>query len=160
MKIDSDKIEFKGLDRLINVLKKNKVEINVGILGDKDNRSSDEKEASSNATIGLVHEFGSFEKNIPMRSFLRMPLSQHLYDKLNASGFFKKEIEEIIKENGLKGFADKIAIVAENTVKEAFATGGFGEWEPSNMKYKKVQMTLVETQQLRNSIISEVKIND
>ncbi len=50
----------------------------------------------------------------------------------------------------------RIAIVALDVVLGAFATGGYGKWKPSNMEHKKVHMTLVETQQLRNSVTEEV----
>ena len=154
MKIDSDKLETKELDELEKILKKYKVSIKVGILGDGDNREDE----ASNATVGLVHEFGGV--NHPERSFLRMPLSGFFYKRLESSGLFKDEFKEIIKEKGLESFANKIAQVAVETVKGAFHTGGYGKWKPSNMDYKENHQTLVESQQLRNSITSEVKIND
>ena len=47
--------------------------------------------------------------------------------------------------------------VGESIVQDAFSTGGFGKWKPSRMENKQTKQTLVETQQLRNSITSDVK---
>ncbi len=62
-----------------------------------------------------------------------------------------------VQHSELNLLVKKVAVVAEGIVAEAFDTGGFGQWPPSDMTHKKVHQTLVETQQLRNSITSEVK---
>lgn len=125
----------------------------VGILGAKNQR---EEAGKTNAEIGKKHEFG--EDGMPKRSFLRMPISTKLRKEIEDSGGFKPEVfQKIIDERSLREWVKKVAICAEACVAKAFDTGGFGQWKPSNMDNKKVHQTLVETQQLRNSIISEVK---
>lgn len=156
MRINKDGFDDGKLKDLIKTLKTNKVQIKVGVLGKGDSRQG----FSSNASIGLVHEFGSPGANIPERSFLRIPLMNEMFSMIENSGLFKKSINEIIDSSGIKSFATKISVIAEKTVREAFNTGGFGKWKPSNMDRKKVHQTLVETQQLRNSITSEVIVED
>lgn len=126
--------------------------IKVGILGDKNAR----RDQNSNATIGAKHEFGL--DGMPIRSFLRIPIADNLQVYLEKAGAFNKAvIAKIFAEKNLLGWMKAIAVVAENIVQDAFKTGGFGKWTPSNMKYKKTHQTLVETQQLQRSITSEVK---
>ena len=66
-------------------------------------------------------------------------------------------LERVIEEGSIQAWIEKVGIVGVETVLEAFATGGFGQCKPSNMDHKKNKQTLVETQQLRNSITSDVK---
>lgn len=141
----------KNLMKMIKALKQ-VPQAKVGILGDKNARSKDKL---TNAQIGAKHEFG--EDGMPIRSFLRFPISTYLQKYLDNSGAFNKDtLSEVIKLGTIKPWVQKIAITAESIVQEAFATGGFGQWKPSHMEDKKVHLTLVETQQLRNSITSRV----
>lgn len=152
----SDDVTFKidGLEKLLKALKMAKPPvIRIGILGSKNARTG---KASSNATVGAAHEFGT--SKLPMRSFLRMPLSFELPKAIKKSGAIDKDVlNDVLKEGTFLPWLKKIAILAERTVAEAFETSGFGQWRPSNMTHKKVHQTLVETQQLRNSITSEIK---
>lgn len=110
----------------------------------------------TNVEIGVAHEFGT--DKLPMRSFLRMPLIEKLNKELEKTGMFsKQELAEVVQTRTVKPWLKKVMIVAEAVVMDAFATGGFGNWKPSNMKRKKNHQTLVESQQLRNSITTEVK---
>ena len=155
---EKDTIEFdvKGLESLVSVLEgKESFHGVVGILGDGEQRDG----VKTNAEIGLRHEFG--DDKMPQRSFLRVPLIDNLQNKLQESGAFTDEVaKEVIKSGSIKGWVEKATLVAESIVIEAFGTGGFGKWKPSNMKYKKNHQTLVETQQLRDSITSEVRNGD
>lgn len=143
-------LKIEGLEKILKALKAKK-SIKIGILGDKNART----EENSNAEIGARFEFGV--EGQQQRSFLRMPLSQYLFKNLQNAGLVDKEtLKEVIKEGSLVPYLKKIAIVAEGTVLQAFDTGGFGEWPPSNMDFKKNHQTLVETGQLRNSITSRI----
>lgn len=125
----------------------------VGILG-KNATRKDGKE--TNYEIGKKHEFG--EDGLPIRSFLRMPIVEKFPKALQSSGFFEKKVfEKALASGSLYSIVEKLGILGEVVVLEAFETGGFGNWKPSNMKYKKNHQTLVETQQLKDSISSEVK---
>lgn len=126
--------------------------IRVGILGAKPREDG----GPTNAQVGAAHEFGTTK--LPVRSFLRVPLAEHLGEYLEAAGAVSPEaFAQIIAAGSFVPWAKKVGIVAENVVADAFDTGGFGKWPPSDMTHKKVARTLVETAQLRNSITSEVK---
>ncbi len=145
-------LKNKGLKQLVKAFK-TMPEIRVGILGGKAMR---EDVGPSNAQIGAAHEYGT--KKLPQRSFLRVPLTDNLDRFLGRSGAFDRTtLEQVIREGTIRPWCVKVAIVAEAVVADAFATGGNGKWKPSDMTHKKVHQTLVETQQLRNSITSEVK---
>lgn len=150
-------LEMKGLDKLIKALKAVPPQIRVGILGDKSARTTPtSKQAPTNATIGAAHEFGT--SKLRQRSFLRVPISEHLAAKMENSGALDKDVlAAVIASGTIVPWAQKIAVLAEGIVAEAFDTGGFGKWKPSDMSKKKNSQTLIETQQLRNSITSEVK---
>lgn len=147
-------VEFKtkGLDQLIRSMKGNIPVVKVGILAETNSRKNGE---GSNASIGVKHEFGM--EGLPERSFLRVPLAEHMQDYLNSAEMLDRAtVAQIIQEGSLERWLTKVGFIAENIISDAFSTGGFGKWKPSNMAYKKVHLTLVETQQLRNSITSEV----
>lgn len=151
-------VEFKidGLEKILKALKGKPPIARVGILGKSAAR---EGGGINNATIGAAHEFGT--SNLPIRSFLRVPIADNLQKQLEKSGAFKEDaLKDVLKQKTLKPWVDKMAIVAEGIVTDAFDTGGFGKWpalNPATMERKKVKMILVESQQLRDSITSEVK---
>lgn len=145
----------KVLDNLLRVLKKNQPHVEVGILGAKNNREGN----GSNAEIGAKHEFGS--DGMPQRSFLKVPISDNLEKYLVKGGLFDEEaiLKEAVAANSLAPVMKKIGIVAENIVSDAFASGGFGKWPAWKIPgyQNNTGQILVNTQQLRNSITSEVK---
>lgn len=146
-------LKDRGMKALIKACK-NPGHVRLGILGKQGLRK--EMDGPTNAEIGAAHEFGT--ERLPIRSFLRMPITEHLKARLEQSGAFDKDtLKEVVREGSIDAWLAKVGIVGEAIVQEAFATGGFGQWKPSDMSDKKVHQTLVETQQLRNSITSEVK---
>lgn len=157
---------FKGLENFIKALKGKPPVARVGILGGSPRKAEmsftqvkrlETKPPStlSNATVGTFHEFGT--DTLPQRSFLRVPIAENLQKKAESSGAFDKDtLAEIIKTGSLIEWTKKLGIIGESIVMEAFDTGGFGKWRPSNMNHKTNHQTLVETQQLRNSITSDV----
>lgn len=172
---DTINLKTKDLDRMIKALKENMSRARVGILGDKNIRN-DQKvaatrsinatsgvrpkgklDASTNASLGAIHEFGG---KMPMRSFLRMPISEKLKSKMEDSGAFSKdELSEVVKTASLTPWLKKIAILAVSIVHEAFDTGGFGKWPAWRTKnYTNDHNRILEdTGQLRDSITSDVK---
>lgn len=147
-------INTKGLEQLIKALKGKDLFVKVGVLGNKNIRNTKLHE-ETNAVIGARHEFGT--DTLPIRSFLRVPISENIQKYLSKSGVFDQNMmKKVLKEGSFLEWIKKIGLVAETIVADAFNTGGFGKWKPSDMRYKKVHQTLVETQQLRNSITSEV----
>jgi hypothetical protein len=146
-------VNFKNdvLRKLIAAIK-DPPKVRVGIFGDENARKGVEV---TNAEIGAKHEYG--QDGMPVRSFLRMPLTEKLQPYLDKSKAFTPEAMKKVNEDAsIAPWLEKVGVVAEQVVAAAFNTGGFGKWKPSNMEKKKVKQTLIETQQLRNSIVSKV----
>ena len=152
-----NKVEVKGdfrkLNQVIQALTEgNKMAVKVGILSKKNARNDGE----SNASIGAIHEFGSFSKKIPKRSFIKMPL-------MRKSNEIVKEIQRLVEESLVTGdlvpLLKKVGVVAEGAIGEAFATKGFGTWAPiapATERRKGSDAVLIETSQLQRSITSAV----
>lgn len=156
-------LELKGLNDLIRLLNQKPPEAKVGILGDSTRGKGANKSGKTypnNAEIGAVHEFGSPARNIPQRSFLRIPISENLESRMAFSGAFNQDsLAQVLKQGTMLPWVKKMTALAEAIVLEAFATGGFGKW-PSWRRQGYTNNTgqlLIDTQQLRNSITSEVK---
>ena len=144
-------IKTKALAQLVKAFK-TIPSVHIGITGSGKQRKDG---GQTNAEIGARHEYGS--ATMPQRSFLRVPLTEHLEAYMEKAGAFDELVlKEVIKLGDATPYVNKIAATAEQVVQDGFNTGGFGAWKPSDMTRKKVHQTLVESQQLRNSITSEV----
>ena len=138
------------LNALIKLLGSMPKEVRVGILGAKAAREGE----LTNAEIGAIHEFGG--DIMPQRSFLKMPIDEKLGEYLEKSKMIDKDtLDKMIKEKAPDYISKRIGQLAVKASIEAFATGGFGKWLPSQDE-NDTGLTLVETQQLRNSITFEV----
>lgn len=152
---ESDTIELKdrGLKKLVEAFKGRLPVARVGILGGDNKRT---EEGSTNAEVGAAHEFGT--SKLPRRSFLRMPITDKLNKALDANNAFDETVlKEVLRTGSAREWMMKVGETARDIVLGAFATGGFGQWKPSNMKHKDNHQTLVETTQLRESITYDVK---
>ena len=143
-----------GLENIIKGMKKNYA-ARVGILGDKNQR---DETSLTNAEIGAIHEFGSLSRNIPKRSFIRLPLEVKLPEWIKKHG---DDYFEFAEGGRLDLFYEGLGLDAEGMIAEAFETSGFGTWAPDSPRTKKKYPTpdpkpLIDTSQLRNSISSEV----
>lgn len=172
----NEDLNTKTLDQLIKALKASMPKARVGILGAKTARDGQQHKGpaksvnadrkalegrwnfNTNAAVGAAHEFGS--KTLPQRSFLRVPISEHLEKKMESSGAFDKNaLKLVVKQGSLTPWLKKIAVLAEGIVAEAFETGGFGkwpQWKDPNYKNDGGRI-LVDTRQLAESITSEVR---
>ena len=138
-------VDITGLKKLVKDLNKPR-KIEVGVLDDE-----------RSAKIGFKHEFGNEYENLPMRSFLLMPIHQ------------RQEQLEDVAQNTLDGTGDikqvytKVAQEAKYIIDGAFETGGYGQWaELSGMAVarklnnKDPNAILIDTGQLRRSIKARV----
>lgn len=140
--------------RLQSELKKKYV-AKVGIIGSADHEarkiSKPRRETEiTNASIGALHEFGDPARNIPIRSWLRMPIYLHLEDKKD---YLQLAMYKSFKDYDIKKFFVKIGIAGEAVVQEGFDTSGWGAWPPP--KYRDGS-PLIDTGQLRKSVTSAV----
>ena len=159
-------LNVKGLDQLVKALKVKPPVARVGILQSKVHFAqlkAGQKmptHAPTNAEVGAAHEFGAPARNLPQRSFLRVPISEHLQSYMEKSGALDKDtLRDVIKSGTITPWMKKIAALADNIVMDAFESGGFGKWPQWAVPgySNNAGMLLVDTKQLRNSITSEVK---
>lgn len=111
----------------------------------------------TNAELGVIHEFGSATRNIPPRSFLRMPIETK--GKEIVQLLAGKETRELIKKGELLSVFTLLGIKGEEIVQRAFETKGFGQWppnKPATVDRKGSSAPLIDTGQLRRSITSDV----
>lgn len=151
---DTVSLKNKALKDLVKAFKGPLPIAKVGILQSKNPRKGP---GPSNAEIGAAHEFGT--QSLPIRSFLRMPLTTQLNQALESSGAYTREaLAQVAEEKSILPWVEKLAVIAEGVVQEAFSTNGFGKWSPwKTPNYtNNTGQILVDTQQLRNSISSEV----
>jgi len=127
MKFENDDIQLDGLARLTHAINmKNPPHIEVGIIS-----ASARDDGQSNAEIGAAHEYGVPAHNLASRSFLRMPLINHLQDEMESSGLIaEKQLKQVIETGTIRPWLDQIAITAKRTVLKAFETEGWGTWKP------------------------------
>lgn len=149
---DNDELNHKGLDRLIKAFSGDMPVAQVGILGNNSAR----KDGGSNVEIGAKHELGL--DGMPQRSWLRVPLMDHLLQFMEKGGAFTDDVlKAVIAEGSIVAWTRKVGITAEAVVAEGFATGGFGKWAAWRGGYKsRTGNILVDSQQLRNSVSSRV----
>lgn len=137
--------------------------VRVGIMGRTASRVNEQgkkdRSMAGNADIGAVHEFGSFSKNIPMRSFLRMPILEKSDMIL---GDVKKNAELHLSKGNIMQVLVDLGIAAQTAIHRAFVSSGFGRWpalkDPSRGGKNKrgKSMPLWDTGQLQRSITYEV----
>lgn len=107
--------------------------------------------------LGMIHEFGSFTRNIPARSFLRMPIEtkkQELVKLLQSD-----RVKLMVQEKRIKAIYTWLGIIGEGIVQRAFASGGYGKWEPNapaTIRKKGSAAPLIETGEFRKAVGSEV----
>ncbi len=100
--------------------------------------------------IGMIHEFGVPEKNIPRRSFIRVPIENNI-----------KEITKLIENNhrlvgenamSAKVALDRIGLKAQNTIKQSFRNNDWKPLKRATVKRKGSSRPLIDTGQLIGSI--------
>ncbi len=163
------KYDNRKIQKLIKTLIQEGIpQVKVGIIG-----QSLRKDGQTNAQIGAKHELGLEEKKkiakagaerefgssqAVQRSFLRQPITDNLGKYIKKSRAFNPEmLKLIVNQSSFVLIPRTLGVVAETIVQDAFDSGGFGKWKPSNMEYKTNHQTLVETKQLRQSISSEIE---
>jgi hypothetical protein len=163
--IKMDRMKLLTIQKMI---KENKAVARVGIMGSGNARGAktlkqaleilEAGDTLTNAEIGLWHEFGT--TRMKQRSFLRMPLALKLREYVRKSNALKPAMmTKCYEERSMVPLLKRIGVISRGIILEAFDTGGFGRWAPLSpytLSRKKLRQILVETQDLRNSIVFEV----
>lgn len=122
--------------------------VKAGILA-KDG-SNNHSEGITVFQIGMIHEFGVPEKNIPRRSFIRVPIENNIKE-------ITKLIEnnhKLVSENSMsaKVALDRIGLKAQNTIKKSFRDNDWKANSRATVKRKGSSRPLIDTGQLVGSI--------
>lgn len=122
----------------------------------REKKISESNDSKTNAEIGLIHEMGSLSLHIPRRSFLEMPLQLKMPNYFNV---FANQLMKSLEDGNIRPAYVNLGIKGEQIVQLAFASRGFGQWQPnaeSTIERKKSSSPLIDTAQLRRSITSDV----
>jgi len=147
------KLNLEGFNKFVKALQST-AKVKVGVLAAENNRIGS---GPTNAEIGAKHEFGI--DGMPMRSFLRAPLTNNLGKSLEKYGQFNEDLLNLVVESkSISPWLKLIGVIGEKVVKDAFAQQGPG-WEPWRIPgySSKIGMILQDSQQLVKSISSEVE---
>jgi len=126
----------------------------IGVLGSSTARPDG---TIDNAGLGLVHEFGSIKKNIPARSWLRMPIVQRIKMILKAVSDKQRSIEGAFDKEDDKLIFEILGLACESAIQEAFDSNGFGSWAPKKDPKNGKTSPLIDTGEFRQSVISSVQ---
>jgi phage gpG-like protein len=151
-KVSFDIGDLRALARSIKASKS--MRVRVGLFPNKAARKESE---ITNPVIGAIHEFGSKVHNIPARSWLRMPIM--LYFRPTVEGKGRAWWRSSLSTKGMASTLKKLGICAENTIQNAFETGGFGQWRPlskATIEAKGSSAILIDTGELRKAVASKV----
>lgn len=149
------KKDFSGFAKLRNHLENLQIyKAQVGLFEDTASRKPGRGRITDNRSLGLEHEMGNPDTNLPPRSFLKMPLEQYMGKVLKFDWLRRARM------SGAKSAVKLLGVMGEETVQEAFATGGFGQWAP--LKKETIRRKggstriLIDSAQLRKAISSRV----
>lgn len=102
--------------------------------------------------LAAVHEFGSPDRNIPERSFLRASVSN------NQGRYFKFLSDRLIKGGGEpEKILNELSVVAQDDVREYIVNGKFAPLSEKTVKRKGSSKPLIDTGRLRQSIVGVVR---
>ena len=147
-------IDDKKLQEGIKKLKKG-IGIKVGLLGADGSKKAKGKDGEpgklTEATLGAIQEFGTFDGSIPARSFLEMPIREKFLGELKSNPKFRAAVQklDVVRAN------DYMGITALGVIDDAFDSGGWGKWAPLadiTKRRKKSDKILIDTGDLRRSI--------
>lgn len=154
-KITPEQLQEKIQAQIKNMEKLKTMSVKVGVIGSGAGAYDNGKTVLD---IAMIHEYGTDDLNIPMRSFLRTPFFVNR-DKMNK--FINKQFNKVIE----KGFPTEsalelIGVKAQSVSQEAFSNNGYGFWaplKPQTIKKKGSSKPLIDTGALRQSITYQVK---
>lgn len=150
MKITSD---LTALNKMVKSVGESYA-VRVGIFSDRTERKDDDE--MDNAAIGAAHELGSFERHLPIRSWLLMPIRVSTTEIIReiAYGMVQK-----LAYFGIVAVLKDLGFACENAILAAFKSGGFGTWKPISKRTAEAKGStaiLIDTGQLRRAVASQV----
>ena len=145
------------LDKLIKIAR-DKYKVKVGVIG---KQASVEVDGITVAQYGYYNEVGTIDGNIPQRSFIISPITQHLQENI----LLHKErySEFLLVEKDIRKAYKLLGNDAKGIILNAFATSDDGKWKPNaetTIKIKGSTKPLIDKGRLRKSINFKVINND
>lgn len=146
--------DFSQLEKLVENLSKD-YSTDVGVLG-RDGTTP--RGNNTLAGIGAEHEFGMPNRKppLPRRSFIRFPIETGQKQIEDDVG---KRLQQHMEDGNIKAIFQDIGFACERRIKEAFESGGFGEWKELSqvtIDRKDSDTILVDKGILKNGITSKV----
>lgn len=114
-------MDIKKMQSLYEGLK-TRATIEVGVFQDKTARP---EKGMTNAMLAQAHELGVPEHNLPARSILKVPISDHASELIAT---MKGKADAYLVKGTLLNLYKLVGIAAEKIVDGAFQTGGYGKW--------------------------------
>lgn len=153
MKTKIVKNDFTQLNKFVQGLSDKHI-VKVGILAEKANRPT--KDALTNADLGAIHEFGAPSKNIPPRSWLRLPLLTKWKYIIKVAS---TEMESLLANGDMIGVLKDLGFACEQAIDWCFFSSGFGTWAKNTaavIMRKKSSRPLIDKGHFRGSVMSKV----
>ena len=149
------KFNLDGLEEIKKAVG-NSFKTRVGVLGAKASRKG-VKSGINNATLMMIHMFGSLKNNLPARDPLYIPIVKHRRELIKKIG--TGEMREAFSSGNYKKMFTLLGVAAEEIVQNAFETAGDGSWKDISEETKARKHSsaiLIDTQQMRRSVSSDV----
>jgi len=140
---------FKGLGEIARRLRSLDKTLLVGVPA-----GAKEADGTSLAMVAAVHEFGSPERGIPERSFIRSAIAGNIHGikSINAHSI-KRMVDGTLDENTALG---RLGLYVVAKIQQQIVDGSFAPLAPSTIKRKGSDKPLIDTGQLRASITYQI----
>lgn len=114
-----------------------------------------DREGLTNVALGMIHEFGTIDGNIPERSFIRATIDTHIdkYFKVTAKLSAKVVVGDMTEKKAL----DILGQLVVSDIQSFIEAGIAPALKPETIARKGSSVPLIDTGVLKNSITSEVE---
>lgn len=146
--IDDDRI-WKKMRRAFNT---GGGRVLVGIQG---KNAQIDRDGLTNVVLGMIHEFGTIDGDIPERSFIRATIDANIdkYFKVTAKLSAKVVVGEMTEKRAL----EILGLLVVSDIQGFIEAGIAPALKPATIARKGSSVPLIDTSVLKNSITSEVE---
>lgn len=114
-----------------------------------------DRDGLTNVVLGMIHEFGTIDGNIPERSFIRATIDTNIdkYFKVTAKLSAKVVVGEMTEKRAL----EILGLLVVSDIQSFIEAGISPPLKPATIARKGSSVPLIDTSVLKNSITSEVE---
>lgn len=116
--VDTAKLDMSEFDEYVKDFKR--AYAKVGVLG-----SVGDTDVETIAQYAVAHEFGVVERNLPARSFIRLPLELHMPDGVKE---VRKRLKKLLEEGKVEEACAVLGMKGVEIIKKFFEDQGEGHW--------------------------------